>query len=150
MVCNRKSSTAQVDSHVDRSSILGSGTFIQANVVGTTGLLVLELSCKRRVEKFLYVPPTKSTAPSRRPNPKLKFTEETRCKPEQPLQRASKCARRLVVRSYFHTFQPPSHHALLNIITAPTHFPEKTHPLFVTNLLEGKKVPLYGDGLTPR
>ena len=77
------------------------------------------------------------------------FTEETPLAPNSPYA-ASKTGGDLLARAYHHTFG-------MDIVTTrcsnnfgPYQFPEKVIPLFVTNLIEGKKVPLYGDGLNVR
>jgi len=81
--------------------------------------------------------------------PELKFIEDSPMKPNSPYA-ASKAASDLLVAAYHHTF------GLDTVITrcsnnfGPYQFPEKIIPLFVTNLLEGQKVPLYGDGQNVR
>src|SRR5580700_4275926 len=114
------------ETHVDRS-ILGSGPFVQANVVGTHDV---------------YGAPPEN-------KPDLKFTEDTPLQPNSPYS-ASKAAADCLVRSYFHTFNMPVLITRCSNNYGPYHFPEKVIPLFVTNLMEGKKVPLYGDGLNIR
>jgi dTDP-glucose 4,6-dehydratase len=134
------------ESHVDRS-ILGSGPFVQANVVGTQ--VLLDVARSKGVEKFLQIGTDEvyGTLPEDRPD--LKFTEETPLAPNSPYS-ASKAAADCLVRSYFHTFGMPVLITRCSNNYGPYHFPEKLIPLFVTNLMEGKKVPLYGDGLNVR
>src|SRR3954453_19297475 len=134
------------ESHVDRS-ILGSGPFVEANVVGTQ--VLLDVARSKNVEKFLYVSTDEvyGTLPEDRPD--IKFTEETPLQPNSPYS-ASKAAGDCLVRSYFHTFGMPVLTTRCSNNYGPYHFPEKLIPLFVTNLMEGKKVPLYGDGLNVR
>jgi dTDP-glucose 4,6-dehydratase len=134
------------ESHVDRS-ILGSGPFIQTNVVGTQ--VLLDIARAKNVERFLQVSTDEvyGTLPEDRPD--LKFTEETPLAPNSPYS-ASKAAADCLVRSYFHTFNLPVLITRCSNNYGPYHFPEKLIPLFVTNLIEGKKVPLYGDGLNVR
>ena len=79
----------------------------------------------------------------------MKFTEETPLPPNSPYS-ASKAAGDCLVRSYFHTFHMPVLTTRCSNNYGPYQFPEKLIPLFVTNLMEGKKVPLYGDGLNVR
>ena len=93
--------------------------------------------------------PTKCTARCRKIRPEIKFTEETPLAPNSPYS-ASKAAADCLVRSYFHTFGMPVLITRCCNNYGPYHFPEKLIPLFVTNLIEGKKVPLYGDGLNVR
>ncbi len=134
------------ETHVDRS-ILGSGPFVQANVVGTQ--VLLDVAKARNVEKFLQVGTDEvyGTLPEDRPD--LKFTEETPLQPNSPYS-ASKAAADCLVRSYFHTFKLPVLITRCSNNYGPYQFPEKVIPLFVTNLMEGKKVPLYGDGMNIR
>jgi dTDP-glucose 4,6-dehydratase len=134
------------ESHVDRS-ILGSGPFIQTNVVGTQ--VLLDVARNRNVEKFLYVSTDEvyGTLPEDRPD--IRFTEETPIQPNSPYS-ASKAGGDCLVRAYFHTFHLPVLTTRCSNNYGPYHFPEKLIPLFVTNLMEGKKVPLYGDGLNIR
>ena len=134
------------ESHVDRS-ILGSGPFMQTNVIGTQ--ILLDVAKANGVEKFLQVSTDEvyGTLPEDRPD--LKFTEETPLAPNSPYS-ASKAAGDCRVRAYFHTFHMPVLITRCSNNYGPYHFPEKLIPLFVTNLIEGKKVPLYGDGMNVR
>jgi dTDP-glucose 4,6-dehydratase len=134
------------ETHVDRS-ILGSGPFVQANIVGTQNLL--DVARARNVERFLQVSTDEvyGTLPEDRPD--IKFTEATPLAPNSPYS-ASKAAADCLVRSYFHTFKMPVLITRCSNNYGPYQFPEKVIPLFVTNLIEGKKVPLYGDGLNVR
>ena len=134
------------ESHVDRS-ILGSGPFVQANVVGTQ--VMLDVSKAKNVQKFLYVSTDEVYGTLPEDKPEIKFTEETPLQPNSPYS-ASKAAGDCLVRSYFHTFHMPVLTTRCSNNYGPYHFPEKLIPLFVTNLMEGKKVPLYGDGLNIR
>jgi dTDP-glucose 4,6-dehydratase len=134
------------ESHVDRS-ILGSGPFIQANVVGTQ--VLLDAAKALKIEKFLQVSTDEvyGTLPEDRPD--VKFTEDTPLAPNSPYS-ASKAAADCLVRSYFHTFGLPVLTTRCSNNYGPFQFPEKLIPLFVTNLIENKKVPLYGDGMNVR
>ena len=130
------------ESHVDRS-ILGSGPFVQANAVGTQ--VLLDVAKAKGVVKFLYVSTDEVYGTLPEDRPEIKFTEETPLQPNSPYS-ASKAAGDCLVRSYFHTFHMPVLTTRCSNNYGPYHFPEKLIPLFVTNLMEGKKVPLYGDG----
>jgi dTDP-glucose 4,6-dehydratase len=134
------------ESHVDRS-IMGSGPFIQANVVGTQ--VLLDVARNKNVEKFLQVSTDEVYGTLPEDKPEIKFTEETAIQPNSPYS-ASKAAADCLVRSYFHTFHMPVLTTRCSNNYGPYHFPEKLIPLFVTNLMEGKKVPLYGDGMNIR
>jgi dTDP-glucose 4,6-dehydratase len=134
------------ESHVDRS-ILGSAPFVMTNVVGTQ--VLLDISRAKSVEKFLYVSTDEVYGTLPEDKPEIKFTEETPLAPNSPYS-ASKAGGDCLVRSYFHTFHMPVLTTRCSNNYGPYHFPEKMIPLFVTNLMEGKKVPLYGDGLNVR
>jgi dTDP-glucose 4,6-dehydratase len=134
------------ESHVDRS-IMGSGPFVQTNVVGTQ--VLLDVARARGAEKFLYVSTDEVYGTLPEDRPEVKFTEETPLQPNSPYS-ASKAAGDCLVRAYFHTFGMPVLTTRCSNNYGPYHFPEKLIPLFVTNLIEGKKVPLYGDGLNVR
>jgi dTDP-glucose 4,6-dehydratase len=127
------------ESHVDRS-ILGASAFIETNVVGTQRLL--EAASRHRIERFVRCRPTRSTDPSTR-----LVAENHLLEPNSPYA-ASR--RRPIVAA-----RTPAHD-LDVVITrcsnnyGPYQFPEKVIPLFITNLLDGGRVPLYGDGLNVR
>lgn len=135
------------ESHVDRS-ILDSTPFIQTNVGGTQ--VLLDAARKSgRVGRFLYVSTDEVYGSLALEDTHTKFTEQTPLAPNSPYA-ASKTGGDLLCRAYHHTFG-------MDIVTTrcsnnfgPYQFPEKVIPLFVTNLIEGKKVPLYGDGLNVR
>jgi dTDP-glucose 4,6-dehydratase len=133
------------ESHVDRS-ILDSGPFIQTNVVGTQ--ILLDTARAKGIERFVQVS-TDEVYGSLPDDPSVMFTEQTPLEPNSPYS-ASKAAGDCLVRAYFHTFKLPVMTTRCSNNYGPYHFPEKMIPLFVTNLMEGKKVPLYGDGLNIR
>src|SRR4051812_26472319 len=134
------------ESHVDRS-ILSSGPFVQTNVTGTQ--VLLDAAKVKKVEKFLYVSTDEVYGTLPEDEPALKFTEETPLQPNSPYS-ASKAGGDCFVRAYYHTFHMPVLTTRCSNNYGPYHFPEKLIPLFVTNLMEGKKVPLYGDDLNVR
>ncbi|HEX8520952.1 MAG TPA: dTDP-glucose 4,6-dehydratase [Tepidisphaeraceae bacterium] len=134
------------ESHVDRS-ILGSGPFVQTNVVGTQ--VLLDIAKANNVNKFLQVSTDEVYGTLPEDKPEVKFTEETPLAPNSPYS-ASKAASDCLVRSYFHTFHMPVLTTRCSNNYGPYQFPEKAIPLFVTNLMEGKKIPLYGDGMNVR
>ena len=134
------------ESHVDRS-ILGSGPFVITNVVGTQ--VLLDVAKAHGVERFHQVSTDEVYGTLPEHDKTALFTEETPLQPNSPYS-ATKAAADCLVRSYFETFH-------MNVTTTrcsnnygPYHFPEKLIPLFVTNLFEGKQVPLYGDGMNIR
>ena len=126
------------ESHVDRS-IEGPSVFLETNVVGT-GVL-LDAARRHRVPTFIQV----STDEVYGSIAEGFATEEDKLDPSSPYS-SSKAAADLLVRSYATTY---GYHAIITRCTnnyGPYQFPEKVIPLFVTNLLAGQKVPLYGDG----
>ncbi|MEQ8770540.1 MAG: dTDP-glucose 4,6-dehydratase [Phycisphaerales bacterium] len=134
------------ESHVDRS-ILDSKPFIETNVGGTQ--TILDEARKIGSRRVLLVSTDEVYGALPLDRPELLFTEETPLAPNSPYAASKACAD-MLVRAAFHTFG-------LDVVTTrcsnnfgPYQFPEKVVPLFVTNLMEGKKVPLYGDGLNVR
>jgi dTDP-glucose 4,6-dehydratase len=134
------------ESHVDRS-ILGSGPFVQANIVGTQ--VLLDVARARSIERFLQVSTDEVYGTLPEDRPEIRFTENTPLAPNSPYS-ASKAAADCMVRAYYHTFGLPVLTTRCSNNYGPYQFPEKLIPLFVTNLLEGRKVPLYGDGMNIR
>ena len=134
------------ESHVDRS-ILSSLPFVQTNVVGTQ--VLLDVARRMGVKRFLQVSTDEVYGSLPEDRPELKFTEQTPLAAQQPLQREQGRGG-LPCASGFHTFGLPVLITRCSNNYGPYQFPEKLIPLFVTNLLEGKKVPLYGDGMNVR
>jgi dTDP-glucose 4,6-dehydratase len=134
------------ESHVDRS-ILGSGPFVQTNVVGTQ--VLLDVAKAKGIDRFLQVSTDEVYGSLPEDKPEIKFTEQTPLEPNSPYS-ASKAAADCLVRAYYHTFKMPVLTTRCSNNYGPYQFPEKLIPLFVTNLIEGKKVPLYGDGMNVR
>jgi dTDP-glucose 4,6-dehydratase len=131
------------ESHVDRS-ISGAADFVQTNIVGVQVLLDA-IKASRRQIRFLQV----STDEVYGSIEKGSWTEEWPLSPNSPYS-ASKASGELLARSYNRT------HGMDIVITRCSnnygthHFPEKLIPLFITNLIEGKKVPVYGTGKNVR
>lgn len=131
------------ESHVDRS-IMGARAFVQTNVLGVQ--VLLDGARSHKVPRFLQVSTDEVYGSL---GPTGSFTEDTPLAPNSPYS-ASKAAGDLLVRAAHHTY------GITTLITrcsnnyGPYQFPEKLIPLFATNLLDGKKVPLYGDGLNVR
>jgi len=126
------------ESHVDRS-IDSSRVFVETNVLGTQSLL--EASFKNRVKTFVHV----STDEVYGSINEGSWTEEFPLLPNSPYS-ASKAASDLVALSYFRTHGMDVRVTRCSNNYGPNQFPEKVIPLFVTNLIDGKKVPLYGNG----
>ncbi len=130
------------ESHVDRS-ILEPDSFIKTDIFGTFTLL--EAAKKFKIKKFIQIS-TDEVYGSR----KIGYFKETDpLNPSSPYS-ASKAGADLLTLAYFKTYNLP---VLITRSTnnyGPYQYPEKIIPLFITNLLEGKKVPLYGRGLNKR
>lgn len=135
------------ESHVDRS-IIDSGPFARTNVVGTLTLLDAVRRLERPV-RFVHVSTDEVYGSLPLDEPEIRFTEATPLAPNSPYA-ASKAASDLMVRSYHHTFGLDAVVTRCSNNFGPSQFPEKVIPLFVTNLLEDRKVPLYGDGRNVR
>lgn len=133
------------ESHVDRS-ILESAPFVMTNVVGTQ--VLLDSALKHKIKRFHHVS-TDEVYGALGLEEKRKFNEETKYDPRSPYA-ASKAASDHLVRSYFTTYGLPITITNCSNNFGPYQFPEKLIPLAITNLLEGKKVPIYGDGLYVR
>ena len=129
------------ESHVDRS-ILDSTPFVKTNVLGTQ--VLLDSALKNGKKRFHHISTDEvfGTLPL---NTKEKFTLKTPYAPRSPYS-ASKAASDHLVRSYFITHGLPITISNCSNNYGPYHFPEKLIPLAITNILEGKKVPVYGDG----
>jgi len=128
------------ESHVDRS-IIDPLQFVKTNVLGTANLLEAALNAK--VKRFHHIS-TDEVYGSLGPDD-LPFTEKTNYAPRSPYA-ASKAGSDYLVRAYFETYNLPV--TITNCANnyGPFHDPEKLIPRFITNLLEGKKVPLMGKG----
>jgi dTDP-glucose 4,6-dehydratase len=133
------------ESHVDRS-ISDPAPFVLTNVVGTQVLLEAALTAK--VKRFHHVS-TDEVFGSLDLNDPGKFNETTPYDPRSPYS-ASKAGSDHLVRAYFHTFGLPITITNCSNNFGPYQYPEKLIPLAVTNILEGKKVPVYGDGKNVR
>lgn len=128
------------ESHVDRS-IKDSGAFVKTNVEGTR--VLLEAAKNNGMIRFHHISTDEVFGALAFDAPK--FNEETPYDPRSPYS-ASKAASDHLVRAYFHTHGLPITISNCSNNYGPYQFPEKLIPLFVTNLIEGKKVPVYGEG----
>lgn len=130
------------ESHVDRS-LLDAGAFVRTNVLGTQTLL--DAALRHRTGTFVHV----STDEVYGSVDEGSWTEDAPLAPNSPYA-AAKASGDLLALAYHRT------HGLDVRVTRCSnnyghhHFPEKLIPLFVTNLLDGEEVPLYGDGLHVR
>jgi dTDP-glucose 4,6-dehydratase len=130
------------ESHVDRS-ITGPADFVVTNCVGTH--TVMESARRAGVERVLHVS-TDEVYGSVEVGDSL---ESDPLDPRSPYS-ASKAGSDLIARSYYSTYELPVLVTRSSNNFGPWQYPEKVIPLFVTNLLDGKRVPLYGDGLNRR
>jgi len=126
------------ESHVDRS-ITDASEFVRTNVLGTFNLL--ECARHHPVRKFIHI----STDEVYGSTMKGSFTENDILSPSSPYS-ASKAGSDLLALSYFKTYNLPVIITRCTNNFGPYQYPEKLIPLFVTNLIEGKKVPVYGTG----
>ena len=133
------------ESHVDRS-ILGPAPFIQTNVVGTFTLLEAAKQVwggERSGKRFHHVS-TDEVFGSLSPDDPA-FREVTPYDPRSPYS-ASKASSDHLVRAYFHTYDLPVTITNCSNNYGPYQFPEKLIPLVILNALQGKPLPIYGDG----
>src|SRR2546428_11628597 len=131
------------ESHVDRS-ILGPGIFVQTNVSGTQ--VLLEAARTARVKRFLQISTDEVYGSL---GASGKFTEASTLRPSSPYS-ASKTAADLLVLAYGHTFGMDVLVTRCSNNYGPYQFPEKLIPLMIANAVEGRKLPVYGDGLHVR
>lgn len=129
------------ESHVDRS-IIDPEVFVRTNVLGTQ--VLLDASRKYNVKKFVHVS-TDEVYGELDFDPNVFFTEETPIQPNSPYS-ASKAASDLLVRSYFETYGFPMNITRCSNNYGPYHFPEKLIPLTISRVLNGERIPVYGDG----
>jgi len=134
------------ESHVDRS-IIDSRPFIDSNVLGTQ--VLLDSARRAGGRRFLHVSTDEVYGDLPIDEPDTLFTEETPIAPSSPYS-ASKAASDLLVRAARHTFGADVVTTRCSNNFGPYQFPEKVIPLFVTNLIQGEPVPLYGDGRNVR
>lgn len=128
------------ESHVDRS-IHDSADFIKTNIEGTR--VLLDAAKNNGNIRFHHISTDEVFGALKAGDPK--FNEKTPYDPRSPYS-ASKAASDHLVRAYFHTHGLPITISNCSNNYGPFQFPEKLIPLFATNLIEGKKVPVYGKG----
>lgn len=131
------------ESHVDRS-IVDPGIFVRTNVLGTQ--VLLDQAKKHGVERFLQVSTDEVYGSL---GPTGHFTETTPLHPNSPYS-ASKAGADHLVLAYQHTFGFPALVTRCSNNYGPYQFPEKLIPLMISNALEGKPLPVYGDGSNVR
>jgi dTDP-glucose 4,6-dehydratase len=139
------------ESHVDRS-ISGPDAFIETNIVGTHSLLKAVRACwleggRGQRTRFHHVS-TDEVYGSLGPDEPA-FRENTAYAPNSPYS-ASKAASDHLVRAYYHTYGLPVTISNCSNNYGPLHFPEKLIPLMITRILQGRRLPVYGDGTNVR
>jgi len=130
------------ESHVDRS-IADASVFVKTNVLGTH--ILLEAAKERNVRKFIHISTDEVYGSIRVGS----FRETDILSPSSPYS-SSKAGSDLLALSYFTTYDLPVIITRCTNNFGPYQYPEKLIPLFVTNLLDGKKVPVYGTGKNVR
>jgi dTDP-glucose 4,6-dehydratase len=133
------------ESHVDRS-IKEPAAFVETNVVGTQ--VLLDTAVRRQISRFHHIS-TDEVFGALRLEDTNKFNESTSYNPHSPYA-ASKASSDHLVRAYHTTFGLPITITNCSNNFGPYQFPEKLIPLAITNAMEDKKVPVYGDGLYVR
>lgn len=127
------------ETHVDRS-IMDPEVFLRTNIIGTQVIL----DAVKEYGKRLHHVSTDEVFGALKPNDPP-FTEETAYDPRSPYS-AAKASSDHLVRAYYHTYGVEMTISNCSNNYGPYMFPEKIIPLFISNLMEGKKVPVYGDG----
>ncbi len=130
------------ETHVDRS-IESSDDFLKTNILGTASMLESSLACG--IKRFVHM----STDEVYGSIARGYADERAPLLPNSPYS-ASKAGADLLVRSFQETYEHPAMIVRCTNNYGPYQFPEKVIPLFVTNLIEGKTVPLYGNGKNRR
>ena len=131
------------ESHVDRS-IQGAGVFVQTNVFGTQ--VLLDAAREVGIQRFVHVSTDEVYGSL---GPEGKFTESTPLHPNSPYA-ASKAASDLLALAWHHTHGIPVVVTRCSNNYGPFQFPEKLIPLMIANALDGRPLPVYGDGLNVR
>lgn len=131
------------ESHVDRS-ILDPDAFIQTNINGTFNLL--EEARKREIKRFIQISTDEVYGSL---GTEGKFTEATPLAPNSPYS-ASKASADMLAMAYCKTYGTPVLITRCSNNYGPYQFPEKLIPLIITNALEDKELPVYGDGMNVR
>lgn len=126
------------ETHVDRA-ILDAGSFVQTDVYGT--YILLQSAKMHRIKKYIQI----STDEVYGSIKKNSFSEDNSLNPRNPYS-ASKAGADTLALSFFTTYNTPVVITRSSNNFGPYQHPEKLIPLFITNILEDKKVPLYGDG----
>ncbi|MFN3193126.1 MAG: dTDP-glucose 4,6-dehydratase [Aureliella sp.] len=135
------------ESHVDRS-IQNASPFVETNVRGTQVLLDAVRNSSKAI-RFVHISTDEVYGSLPLDRPDLAFREDTPLAPNSPYA-ASKASSDLMVRAYNHTYGLDTVTTRCSNNYGPYQFPEKLIPCFVTRLVAGKNVPVYGDGSNVR
>ncbi|MFH1910333.1 MAG: dTDP-glucose 4,6-dehydratase, partial [bacterium] len=133
------------ESHVDRS-ITGPAEFVRTNVIGTQ--VLLDVAKDNKIKRFHHVS-TDEVFGSLELKSKKRFDENTPYDPHSPYS-ASKAGSDHLVRAYHDTYGLPITISNCTNNYGPFHFPEKVIPLFITNAMQNKPLPIYGKGQAVR
>ena len=131
------------ETHVDRS-ILNAEVFFTTNIIGTN--VLLEAAKRYKIEKFVQISTDEVYGSL---GAEGRFTEQSPLSPNSPYS-SSKTGADLMVMAYCHTYGVPAVITRCSNNYGPFQFPEKLIPLMIINALNGKKLPVYGDGLNVR
>ena len=134
------------ESHVDRS-LIDSTPFVSTNCTGTVN--ICEAVINNRLDKYVHISTDEVYGSIGNKVGEGSFTEEDPLNPSSPYS-ATKAAADLIALSYHHAHDLPVSIIRPSNNYGSNQYPEKVIPFFITNLLEGKQVPLYGDGLNIR
>ena len=134
------------ESHVDRS-IGGPAIFIRTNIVGTE--ILLEVAKELNIKRFHHVSTDEVFGTLSLDNLEEKFNEDTPYSPRSPYA-ASKAGSDHLVRAFVETYNFPATISNCTNNYGPFQFPEKIIPLFITNALQNKPLPIYGEGKAVR
>lgn len=131
------------ESHVDRS-ILNPDVFVETNIQGTLNLL--NIAKEKNIKKYVQVSTDEVYGEL---GPEGYFTEDTPLAPNSPYS-SSKAGADLLVRAYHETYGMDINITRCSNNYGPYHFPEKLIPLMITNAMDNKELPIYGDGKNVR
>lgn len=131
------------ESHVDRS-IEGPEIFVKTNIMGTQNLL--QSAKEHKIQRYIQISTDEVYGTLGKSG---YFTESTPLAPNSPYS-ASKASADMFVRACFETYKMPVLTTRCSNNYGPYQYPEKLIPLFISNLLNDKKVPVYGDGMNVR
>ncbi len=133
------------ESHVDRS-IKEPAVFVKTNVLGTQ--VLLDAALNHKIKRFHHIS-TDEVFGSLKLSSKDKFDEKTPYAPHSPYS-AAKAGSDHLVRAYFDTYGLPVTISNCSNNFGPYQYPEKFIPRMITNVIDGEKIPIYGDGLYVR